>query len=193
MTVRIRADDGTTTDVAIERAGAATAGPCRVTITPEGAEGEAARAIEVEIERRAGGAGRLRIGGRVHPFHARRDGQRVWVWIDGRTHAFDIVPRTARRASAAGAAGVEADLKAPMPGRILEVRATAGSVYEAHAPLIVMESMKMEMTLSTPNAVIVREILCAEGALVEMGELLARLEPPPAFGGSLPRGADAAR
>jgi biotin carboxyl carrier protein len=40
-----------------------------------------------------------------------------------------------------------------------------------------MESMKMEMTLSVPGPTVVKEVLCREGELVEMGELLARLEP----------------
>jgi len=179
VTVRIKAPDGRIADVALERASGAGAGTYRVSIRPEGAETETPRGLEVEIEHRFANAGRLRIGGKVRPFRAHRDGKIVWVWIDGRTHSLEIVPRTAQRAAGAGAGGVEADLTAPMPGKILEVKAAVGGVYEAHAPLIVMESMKMEMTLSAPGPVRIREIMCAEGKLVEMGELLARLEPAP--------------
>lgn len=186
MTVRIRSTDGHSVDVTLERADAGGDGAYRATIATEGAEGERPGGLDVEIERRLTSAGRLRIGGRIHPFHAHRDGSRVWVWIDGHTYPLEIVPRTARRATGPGAGGVEADLTAPMPGKILEVKAAVGGVYEAHAPLIVMESMKMEMTLSAPGPVRIREIMCAEGELVEMGELLVRLDPAPATEATAP-------
>jgi biotin carboxyl carrier protein len=40
-----------------------------------------------------------------------------------------------------------------------------------------MESMKMELTLSAPKAGRVAELRCAEGDLVELGAVLARLVP----------------
>ena len=122
-------------------------------------------------------AGRLRLDGRVLAFHALRRDSTVEVWLDGRRHVLEIVDRTARRAAGAGAAGAAKDLSAPMPGKILRINAVPGEPFEAHAALIVMESMKMEMTISAPVAGRVKEVLCAEGDLVEMGELLARLEP----------------
>lgn len=134
------------------------------------------RRLEVEVEA-DGGAGHLRVHGRVLPFRVvRRDGT-VLVWLRGRTYAFEIVDRTAQRAADGPAASAGSALTAPMPGRVLKINAQAGDDFEAHAAIVVMESMKMEMAISVPRAGRVRELLCEEGELVEMGALLARLEP----------------
>ncbi len=134
------------------------------------------RRVEVEVERVGRGSGRLRIGGRIAPFRAVRTGDRNWVWAAGRTFAFERVDRTAKRArTGAGALGT-GTLAAPMPGRILRINVGPGDEFDAHAALILMESMKMETTISVPAPGRVREILCEEGQLVEMGELLATLD-----------------
>jgi 3-methylcrotonyl-CoA carboxylase alpha subunit len=66
------------------------------------------------------------------------------------------------------------DLTAPMPGTVLKVLVAPGQRFEAHAPLVVMESMKMEMTLSAPHAGRVGMIECRPGQLVAMGAVLMR-------------------
>ena len=64
-----------------------------------------------------------------------------------------------------------------MPGTILQLKVKAGDTVEANQPLIIMESMKMEMTLSAPYAGWVAAINGQEGQLVDMGTLLVKLEP----------------
>jgi biotin carboxyl carrier protein len=135
------------------------------------------RHVPVEIETADDRSGWLRVHGRIVPFRALRRDDTIQVWLDGRMHTLHLAERTARRASDAAAAGASSDLTAPMPGTILKVNIEVGATFEAHEPLIVMESMKMEMTLSAPTSGRVTELLCAVGELVEMGELLARLEP----------------
>jgi len=63
-----------------------------------------------------------------------------------------------------------------MPGSILHVNASPGDVFAAHAPLVVMVSMKMEMTLTVPHAGKVKEVCCQPGQLVEIGAVLMRFE-----------------
>lgn len=134
------------------------------------------RPLEVELESAAAGSGWLRIREEVFPFHACRIGDQVQVWLRGRVHRFDIVQRTPRRmASAAGPA--RSSLTAPMPGTVLEIRIAPGETFEERQPLIIMESMKMEMTLSVPHGGQVGEIHCKEGQLVEMGAMLLSLRP----------------
>jgi len=133
--------------------------------------------LEVEIERTGPGSGWIRHEGRVVPFHVTRDGESIQVWLRGRTWSFDLVPRTAQRAHEGADGGGAADLPAPMPGTILKINTATGAEFAAHDALIVLESMKMELTLSAPQAGRVGEVLCREGELVEMGEILARLEP----------------
>ena len=123
----------------------------------------------------AGGV--LELNGRVIPFHAARTDGGIQVWMEGRLFRFDFVDRTARRAGGAAAVATRNELTAPMPGTILKVRAIVGARFEAHEPLVIMESMKMEMTLSVPHPGRVGAVLCREGQLVDMGAVLVNLEP----------------
>lgn len=123
--------------------------------------------------------GLLRIAGRVIPFSVLRHGGRIDVWLGGRTYSLELIDQVARRtASGPAAAAIQSKLAAPMPGTILKINVAPGDSFEAHQPLIVMESMKMEMTLSAPHAGRVREIACKPGQLVDMGAMLVRFEEP---------------
>ena len=123
------------------------------------------------------------MGGRLHRFHVTRltdgaGGERVQVWLDGRTYQFETSTPSARRSGATKEAGAATNqVAAPMPGTILQIRGAVGDHFDAHAPIIVMESMKMELSLSAPAAVRLTSIECRVGELVDMGRVLARLEP----------------
>ncbi len=67
-------------------------------------------------------------------------------------------------------------LTAPMPGKIIAVNAKAGDSVKAGDPLIVMEAMKMEMTLEAPRDGMVAEVTAQVDALVTDGEMLLSLE-----------------
>ena len=124
-----------------------------------------------------GGGGLIRTGSRVHRYAAIRRGDVVHVWLDGRTYALEAVERGARRAGGmAGPAAGGGAITAPMPGTVLKILAAPGQAIEAHQALVVMESMKMEMTLSAPGAGRVSSVQCGEGELVEMGRVLMTLE-----------------
>jgi len=67
-------------------------------------------------------------------------------------------------------------LTAPMPGKIIAVNAKAGDAVKAGEPLIIMEAMKMEMTLEAPRDGVVAEVTAQVDALVTDGEMLLSLE-----------------
>jgi len=133
--------------------------------------------VEVELAGPRPGEGWLRIAGRVHPFVVGRRKDTLHVWVDGRTHQITIADRSPQRVTGAAAAERRSELTAPMPGTILKVLVSPGERFEAHQALIVMESMKMETTISAGHAGRVRRLACEVGQLVEMGALLATLEP----------------
>jgi 3-methylcrotonyl-CoA carboxylase alpha subunit len=65
-------------------------------------------------------------------------------------------------------------LTAPMPGKIVALLVEPGDVVERGTPLVIMEAMKMEHTISAPRDGVVAEIHFAVGAVVNEGaELLA--------------------
>lgn len=69
-----------------------------------------------------------------------------------------------------------AGLTAPMPGVLTRVLVSIGQHVAAHQPLAVLEAMKMEHTISTPSAGVVRQLPFAPGTRVAGGVLLVELE-----------------
>ncbi|MBX3372951.1 MAG: hypothetical protein KF817_03895 [Phycisphaeraceae bacterium] len=127
----------------------------------------------------ATGGGTLTIDGHRYRTRFVRDGDRLLVWIDGAVHRFTVASRTARRSGHSDADAARDELVAPMPGTILRILVRAGDVHEANAPLIIMESMKMEMTISAPKAGRVSAIACREGEMVAIDQVLLRREDVP--------------
>ena len=67
-------------------------------------------------------------------------------------------------------------LLAPMPGLVLRVLAEPGAVVTAGQPLLVLEAMKMEQTVSAPADGVLAELRAKAGEQVSTGQVLAVLE-----------------
>ena len=67
-------------------------------------------------------------------------------------------------------------LTAPMPGRIIKVMAQAGRKVAKGDPLLILEAMKMEHTITAPADGVVKELHYAAGEQVLEGAELIRLE-----------------
>ena len=65
----------------------------------------------------------------------------------------------------------------PVPGSVWKIAAEPGSTVKAGDPLLIVESMKMEIAVAAPMAGTVAEIRCAEGQAVTLGQTLAVLLP----------------
>ena len=68
------------------------------------------------------------------------------------------------------------DIKAHITGVVFQVTTKAGDSVAAGDPVIVLESMKMEIPVEAPRAGKVKEIKVAEGQTVQEGEIVAVLE-----------------
>ena len=64
-------------------------------------------------------------------------------------------------------------LLAPMPGAVVSIAVEEGAEVEAGAPVLVLEAMKMQHTVSAPHAGTVTEIPVSVGAQVAAGDVLA--------------------
>jgi 3-methylcrotonyl-CoA carboxylase alpha subunit len=69
--------------------------------------------------------------------------------------------------------GAGGRVAAPMPGRVTAVLVEAGQEVSEGAPLLRLEAMKMEHTLTAPHDGVVEALNCAAGDLVEEGVELA--------------------
>ena len=63
---------------------------------------------------------------------------------------------------------------APMPGRIVLVKAKAGDTVEQGQELLVMEAMKMELALKAPRAGTIESVNAEQGEFVEADAVLVR-------------------
>ena len=64
-------------------------------------------------------------------------------------------------------------VKAPMPGTILAVKASAGQAVKAGDVIVVLEAMKMENDIVAPCDGTVKEILVTKGSTVNTDDILA--------------------
>jgi len=94
------------------------------------------------------------------------------VFEAGQAFAFtDVNADAGAGATLAG----DGDVRSPMPGHILSVAVTEGDAVVKGAPLIVMEAMKMEMTLAAPIAGTVTALSAKVADRVAEGVVLLRL------------------
>lgn len=68
------------------------------------------------------------------------------------------------------------DIKAPMPGLVLEVLASAGQQVSAGDPLIILEAMKMENIIKATGDGTVKNVLVKNQDTVEKNQLLMEME-----------------
>jgi acetyl/propionyl-CoA carboxylase alpha subunit len=69
-------------------------------------------------------------------------------------------------------------LLAPMPGSVVRVGAAAGDTVTSGQPLIWLEAMKMEHTITAPGDGVLAELNVQPGQQVEVGAVLARIDNP---------------
>ncbi|RHR01639.1 biotin/lipoyl-binding protein [Clostridium sp. AF20-17LB] len=84
-------------------------------------------------------------------------------------------PKAAPQAAPAPAAAGSVAVTAPMPGKILGVKASAGQAVKRGQVLLILEAMKMENEIVAPQDGTVASINVAVGDSVEPGATLATL------------------
>ncbi|MBI1920024.1 MAG: acetyl/propionyl/methylcrotonyl-CoA carboxylase subunit alpha [Geobacter sp.] len=100
-----------------------------------------------------------------------RHGSTLTVMERGRSHTLAIHDPYAITGAEEGTGG---RLTAPMPGKVVAVMVEPGEKVEKGRPLMVLEAMKMEHTITAPREGLVARLNFAVGSLVSEGaELLA--------------------
>ncbi|MGA9859190.1 MAG: biotin carboxylase N-terminal domain-containing protein [Solirubrobacteraceae bacterium] len=116
------------------------------------------------------GDGRFAIDGRGEWLLA-RDGDATWIGHGGRAWPVRPVSAVDREAGA-----VDGELRAPMPGQVLLVHGAPGDRVRAGDPVVVLESMKMELVLTAPVDGEITELGVAVGDRVAVDQPLAHVE-----------------
>jgi biotin carboxyl carrier protein len=64
------------------------------------------------------------------------------------------------------------NVKAPMPGLVIDLKVKAGDAVKAGDPLLILEAMKMENILKASGDAIVKNVKTKKGESVEKGQVL---------------------
>ncbi len=67
-------------------------------------------------------------------------------------------------------------VRAPMPGKIVNILVKAGDGLEAGDPVVILEAMKMENELCAPTKGTVRSLAVQKGDSVDSGQLLVAID-----------------
>jgi 3-methylcrotonyl-CoA carboxylase alpha subunit len=132
------------------------------------------RAILAQGERRADAALSMLLGGVRKQITVLDHGAEIGVFLDGESWRLTEVDPLAARAGEDPTAG---RLTAPMPGRVTQLMVEPGTSVRRGQPLIVIEAMKMEHTVTAPTDGVIEAVRFAPGDLVEEGAELIALAP----------------
>ncbi|MFI6578407.1 carboxyl transferase domain-containing protein [Nocardiopsis sp. NPDC050513] len=125
--------------------------------------GEDVRTADVELDRFDEHTGRIIVNGASYRLIIGTHGPIHLVEVDGVAH------RVSRDEG-----GV---VRSPAPALVVATPLEAGAEVEAGAPVLVLESMKMETVLRAPFRARLKECAVSVGSQVETGAALLRLEP----------------
>ena len=107
------------------------------------------------------------------------DGNRQ-IRVNGNTYGAEVVGKfdelLKKLGMHNGTTGKVSDMKAPMPGLVLEVLVKPGDAVSKGDRLLVLEAMKMEHNITASEEGVVHCIDVQEGEQVEQGTVLIRLE-----------------
>ena len=112
--------------------------------------------------------------GNLHSFFWAWTGNTLELWVDGNVFSFEKVERRrqANRESSSGGS----DLLALMPGTVEQILVQPGDSVVRGQALIIMESMKMELTVTAHQDGVVKQVSVQPGDQVDKGMRLLELE-----------------
>nr|WP_062333686.1 biotin carboxylase N-terminal domain-containing protein [Herbidospora sakaeratensis] len=106
-------------------------------------------------------------------FTSARDGDTLWLHAEGRTYKITRHEPIEERSAAAQAG--DGAVRSPMPGTVLVVKAAQGDRVTEGQPLLIVEAMKMEHTVTAPIGGTV-SLRVRAGQQVSLDEVLAVVE-----------------
>ena len=114
------------------------------------------------------------VDGVAIPFTVSRYGTEVFVDSPLGAVALSAIPRFPEPTSVVE----KGSLLAPMPGAVIRLGAALGDTVTAGQPLVWLEAMKMEHTITAPSDGVLAQLDVSVGQQVEVGTVLARVDSP---------------
>jgi 3-methylcrotonyl-CoA carboxylase alpha subunit len=115
------------------------------------------------------------VGARPAHVHVATHGDTAYLQLNGRVCVIERVDPT--RSGASSGAAAQGSASAPMPGVVVSWIAEAGASVVAGDALLVIESMKLQMTIEAPQSGTLEDLPFQPGQTFQRGAVLARVRP----------------
>ncbi|MCW2919589.1 MAG: Carbamoyl-phosphate synthase chain ATP-binding protein [Actinomycetia bacterium] len=123
----------------------------------------------------SGGELAVTYAGRTVRYARVQDGDALWLGHEGRAWAIkEAAQGSAGAGTVAAASGV---VRSPMPGTVLAVKVSEGEKVTTGQPVVIVEAMKMEHTVTAPIDGVVTRLPAGTGAQVALDAVLAEITP----------------
>ena len=132
------------------------------------------RVIAFDLKTGADGRAWLTVDGVSHEVVIATRGDDVFVHFDGEAYQLRY-EHPLKRLAAAGQGSAEDKVLAPMPGSIVSVQIKVGDAVTKGQTLLVMESMKMETTVTAPRDGVIEAVTYDKGQTFDRDALLLSL------------------
>lgn len=132
-----------------------------------------------EVRRIGGNLFEITTGdGPVRAWAIRDAAGRIDVEIAGESYRFQVAPKGRKKRSADGDVSGEkvAEIRPPMPGRVVKIKVTEGEEVAADQVVAIVEAMKIEVNLTSPIAGIVTKITAGDGDQIDTAQPLVVVE-----------------
>ncbi|MEZ4382689.1 MAG: biotin/lipoyl-containing protein [Nannocystaceae bacterium] len=161
-----------THEAAVDTSGRGPGEACVVTVDGATFEVQPAPGGALVVRDASGGHVCVTLDGQAFPTSAHLPGRSADLEVQ--TAQAAALAAALAQNGAGGAAG--AQLKAPMPGRVVRILVAEGDRVAKGAPMIIVEAMKMENEMYAAASGVVVRLAVAEGDTVDAGQLLCELD-----------------
>jgi biotin carboxyl carrier protein len=135
--------------------------------------------FEADLRRVGPASFSVLVGNRSFDFDVARDGDETVVASRTGSIRLTVADPAARRARAAGKRREvtgRVEIRAAMPGRVINVLVSEGDQVKADQGVVVVEAMKMENEVKSPKQGKVLEVKVVAGQAVEKGQVMMVIE-----------------
>jgi biotin carboxyl carrier protein len=129
--------------------------------------------VEVEILQAKDGTLDLLVDGRRMTAHVSSENGKHWVTVNGQTLV--LTKSTGTRSRGHGHHHAAGELTAPMPGQVRDVNVNEGDRVTKGQTLLLLEAMKMEIRIQSPQDGLVRKLFVQQGQTVEREQMLVEI------------------
>lgn len=139
------------------------------------------KTLNVKLDRTADGFSMLVIDGVSYPVEIISENQNMYeILVNGVEYSFSIeTPFSVERKKILDSKASESGtilLKAPMPGKILDVLVKTGDSVKAGDTLLILEAMKMQNAILASTKAVVKKVVVKAGDTTSKSDLLIELE-----------------